>query len=474
MRDRREKPKVRDSSRFPVWSGVCVLCVLLAVFSCKKDTDILATYKGGTITRGEFYEWLDMTCHAKEKKRILGNIYLQPFKLKEMALERITVSEAVRNGYDRTPRFQALLESALDQELMKTFLRKEVKEKVEFDEPLVRISQIYLSLEPEKGSDSGGKTDSGLTQQVRKAEDIITRLKKGEEFDSLAKEYSQSYSRKRGSDIGYQFRFMLPPVIAKAASSLDEGEVTARPIVIEKGDSALPAGVYLIKVTEKKRVTRKNIDAIVEDKEKAHDLRNILYSRYLERALAELKKDKDVRYFPERIQSRDPSTIIFQIGSRNYTSGDLDKKLQKIAIVMGESPIDNTLRTQVAQNMFQIELVRRHAERNRYGNDPEYKKNKRQLREVLLEMEYTNKLRDSFKVQVKEDEIRKEYETHAMSYYYRLEEKGGRVVKVPQPFDHVREIIRRSLRMEKIEQEKNRWDEEKLQDYQFKVIESNL
>ena len=35
-----------------------IIFTFSAIYGCKGDSDTLATYKGGKITRGEFYSWL--------------------------------------------------------------------------------------------------------------------------------------------------------------------------------------------------------------------------------------------------------------------------------------------------------------------------------------------------------------------------------------------------------------------------------
>ena len=53
-------------------AGIGIAVMLLAV-SCKRAGDVIATYTGGKITRGEFYDWMDarkMTKDAIIKKNL--------------------------------------------------------------------------------------------------------------------------------------------------------------------------------------------------------------------------------------------------------------------------------------------------------------------------------------------------------------------------------------------------------------------
>lgn len=78
-----------------------------------------------------------------------------------------------------------------------------------------------------------------------KAAEVITRLDKGERFDSLAKIYSDDPSGKDGGDIGYTRKGTLDPDYERAAFNLDAGDYSPRPVHTRHG-------WHVIKVTGKK------------------------------------------------------------------------------------------------------------------------------------------------------------------------------------------------------------------------------
>jgi len=60
-----------------------VLVPALALAACKSKNDIVATYDGGKITRGEFYDWMDMKRLSRDA--ILKSPRQQKNKLEMMA-----------------------------------------------------------------------------------------------------------------------------------------------------------------------------------------------------------------------------------------------------------------------------------------------------------------------------------------------------------------------------------------------------
>jgi peptidyl-prolyl cis-trans isomerase C len=74
--------------------------------------------------------------------------------------------------------------------------------------------------------------------------EIQNKLKKGEEFGTLATEYSQGPSSARGGDLGYFGRGQMVKPFEESAFSLEPGEVSN---VVETR-----FGYHLIKLTDKK------------------------------------------------------------------------------------------------------------------------------------------------------------------------------------------------------------------------------
>lgn len=65
-----------------------------------------------------------------------------------------------------------------------------------------------------------------LVEKLSLAQELKTKIVKGESFANLAKQYSTDGSKKRGGDLGYFGRGMMVPEFEKAAFALEKGQVS--------------------------------------------------------------------------------------------------------------------------------------------------------------------------------------------------------------------------------------------------------
>lgn len=116
----------------------------------------------------------------------------------------------------------------------------------EFKHPeVVRTSQIFI--EPTANTPE----QDAIAKQ--RAEALVARIQKGEDFAKLAKENSMDSSASQGGDIGFYSRQTTTPEFWEAAYSLPVGEVK-----LIKTD----AGYHIIKVTDKRKEGRFSLDEV--------------------------------------------------------------------------------------------------------------------------------------------------------------------------------------------------------------------
>ncbi|MBN2339375.1 MAG: peptidylprolyl isomerase [Acidobacteria bacterium] len=105
----------------------------------------------------------------------------------------------------------------------------------EFAHPdIIRTSQILIR---------GGATPEQDALARQRAEGLLARAKKGEDFARLAREHSADESAAKGGDLGYANKNVLDPKYADVAFALAIGEC---------GLIETPSGYRVIKVTDKK------------------------------------------------------------------------------------------------------------------------------------------------------------------------------------------------------------------------------
>ncbi len=104
-------------------------------------------------------------------------------------------------------------------------------------EPTVHIAGIFLKRENLKG-------ELGSGELRKKAEALIKRLRNGEDFGQLAREFSQGPGAEEGGDLGSFKTTQIDPQLLKVLEGLQEGEVSD-PIERENG-------IHIIKLISRK------------------------------------------------------------------------------------------------------------------------------------------------------------------------------------------------------------------------------
>ena len=159
----------------------------------------------------------------------------------------------------------------------------------------VRASHILIKIDeidPDKAkgmTDEQKKTASDeLKQQaLKKAQDILAKLKQGEDFAKLATENSACPSKEKGGDLGAFAKGQMTPEFEKSAFSLKPGEISD---VVET-----EFGYHIIKTTEKNDAgitPFKDVKGILVEGLKKQKISQII----LEKIESE-KKNKNVEIF---------------------------------------------------------------------------------------------------------------------------------------------------------------------------------
>lgn len=89
-----------------------------------------------------------------------------------------------------------------------------------------KISMILLRVDPSAGS-------AAWEAARLKGEELAKRIRNGEDFASLSKEYSSDKSATKGGKMGYLHKGMLAPAAEEAIDKLAKGEITDPIMVLE-------------------------------------------------------------------------------------------------------------------------------------------------------------------------------------------------------------------------------------------------
>lgn len=452
-----------------------IVCAIAMNAACKRDSDVLATYNSGKITRGEFHEWLD--AHHISRDSIMKKKKQQVNKLQTMGLWRLAAAEAKKAGFDQTEDFKAMADLSTESQLVSIVLKKEVGDKPDFNEPAVKLRQIVLNVKNftminNKRVDlKGPELDREFEKATKEAKDIIARLDAGDSFEELAKKHSQDFSKSKGGEVGFVVRSMLEPPLAKVVFELPVGQYSKEPI-------RLSNSIAIVKVEEKTNLTSRNIEDVVGNKVQAARLKNKLVREAGENYILSLKNAPDVSVFLENISKKDKNAVLYKVGNDVCTLGDLEKRIDIITTRIFKDPkekskITDEQKTRLAESMLRYALLKRVAEQKGIVRDPDYVKKIEIRRESLLAREFMKQIGNK-EIKIEDKEVRDEYERNKDKRYYTMKKVGGKNQKVIMPYSEARERIEKTLTMKQQSAAVNAWKDKLLHDENFKVMENEL
>jgi peptidyl-prolyl cis-trans isomerase D len=99
-----------------------------------------------------------------------------------------------------------------------------------------------------------GKTDAEVAEIRQKAEDALKKAKHGDNFEELAKKYSDDTSKDKGGDLGWIVRGQTVPEFEKAAFTLPKGAISD---LVQT-----QYGFHIIKVLDRETAHTKSLDEV--------------------------------------------------------------------------------------------------------------------------------------------------------------------------------------------------------------------
>ena len=218
-----------------------------------KQSKIVAQIGKDKITVGELAgDYIEMKKNAQIQ--IMSDLPLyDQFKefLDQKIDSRLLVQAAYEKGFDKDPQIESRLEPEKEKLLMNELFRREVLSKVKVTDK--DVADFYKKL------GESIKVRHILVKTKKEADQIYRDLKKGADFDTLAKEKSiDTRTKDRGGDLGFiSWRGMA------GAASFKEAAFKLKPQEFSRPVKTL-AGWHIIKLDERKKETQKSFE---EEKE---------------------------------------------------------------------------------------------------------------------------------------------------------------------------------------------------------------
>lgn len=245
--------------------GVVIIAILLIVLICvstkntktKNGDDIVVSVDGKTITADDLYDELkkqggQSTAINMIDEYILDKEYETTDEMEESAEATIenyksTYGDSYQsfleyNGISDDAQLKELLiknsklTSATEDYIKDNLTDKEMKDYYEnYIVGDISAKHILISYKEDE-SKTDEENEAAKEEAKKKAEEIIEKLKNGEDFSKLAKEYSDDEGTKEnGGDLGYFNTGDMVEAFETAAYDLDVNEYTTEPVETEYG-----------------------------------------------------------------------------------------------------------------------------------------------------------------------------------------------------------------------------------------------
>lgn len=198
--------------------------------------------------------------------------------IKNIILGDLIIEEANKAKIKDQPEYKQALKYTENQLLQKIYLEKLVKNSVTED----KIKAEYSKIVQEQSKIDEYKVRHILVKTEQEAKDIKSKLTKGENFNTLAKEFSQDSNKDNGGDLGYFSKGQMVLAFEEATEKLKIGEIS--------GPVKTDFGYHIIKLEDKRKVKPATYeemhDKILED----------LSSKFIQDYILKIKEQNRVEF----------------------------------------------------------------------------------------------------------------------------------------------------------------------------------
>ena len=250
----------------------------------KADSPVIATVGKDMITENEFSrevarvpEWARPQFNGEEGKDKF---------LDELIKRELIYQHAKDMKLDRDKEYVTKVEDFEKMTLVSMVLKKEVEEKAFVDD--AEVKAFFDQNEDKFTIGTELRASHILLETEDEAAQVHDRIKKGEDFATLAKELSRDKgSAEKGGDLGFFGRGKMVPEFERAAAALKPGEVS-EPLRTR-------FGYHIIKLTDIKKGEPANFEQSKESirRQLLAEKRKNLFDSFVEKLKGDIKITKD-------------------------------------------------------------------------------------------------------------------------------------------------------------------------------------
>jgi peptidyl-prolyl cis-trans isomerase C len=230
--------------------------------------------------------------------------------LRGLVSERLIYNEAVKSGYDKDAEVKKRIAAVEKQVVMQAFMENKAKDLVTDEQLRAAYAEKVASV---KGMEEV-KARHILLESEDEAKKLSAQIKKGGDFEKLAKEKSTDKgSGANGGELGWFTKEKMVPEFADAAYKLKKGEVS-EPVKSE-------FGWHIIQVEDRRPMQVASFEDMKES------LRGGLANKAVQGYVEALLKKADIKYYGADGKEKPFSTSLTPPAGKG---ADDDKKEEKI------------------------------------------------------------------------------------------------------------------------------------------------
>ncbi|HOW27082.1 MAG TPA: peptidylprolyl isomerase [Elusimicrobiota bacterium] len=238
--------------------GIYLLIALSVIAAgCRRNEGVLARVGKEKVTETDFRNELQARPFARQE-------YLEGLPGKKELLEllvrrKLVLSEARRGAFLRRPDIKKRLEE-MNQEFERQ--KRESEERVLIGEFFRYLQGRDLKVTDDEvrnywKTEKEYRASHILLSSSLLAEDLLSRIRKGEKFEEIAKKHSEDVvTAKQGGDVGFFVRGTLIPEFEKAVIQMKDGEMSS---VV-----ASPYGYHIIRRSAEKNLSARPYEEVAE------------------------------------------------------------------------------------------------------------------------------------------------------------------------------------------------------------------
>jgi peptidyl-prolyl cis-trans isomerase C len=205
-----------------------------------KKGQTLAEVNGGIITVEDFKKEVEtlppylrpMAETAEGKKELLDT----------MIVREIIMQQAKKDGLDKSPAVAEKMEELKQRVIVEAFLKKKIEEQANISD--ADLQKFYDQNKDKFKSGEQVRASHILVKDEGAAKEILAEIKKGGNFEELAKKHSIDAAGAKGGDLGWFGQGSMIPEFETVAFAMKEGEIS--------GVVKTKFGYHIIKLTGKR------------------------------------------------------------------------------------------------------------------------------------------------------------------------------------------------------------------------------